>query len=70
MPEPFQERRFRFALTILRLYRQISGAGDVPLVLARQMRRAGTAIGANLAEATSASSRRDLIAKNATSAIN
>jgi four helix bundle protein len=64
-PEPFRERAFRFSLSILRLYRTILVTTDVPRHIAGQMLRAGTSIGGNLEEAKSASSRRDLTAKNA-----
>jgi four helix bundle protein len=63
--EPFRDRAFRFAVAILKQYRVILTVSDVPKHLAGQMLRAGTAIGANLEESRSASSRRDLIAKNA-----
>lgn len=66
-PEPFRHRGFRFALSVLRLYRLIRKTTDVPQHIADQMLEAGTSIGANLEEAKSASSRRDLIAKNAIS---
>jgi len=62
-PELFRHRGFRFALAIMRLYRVIRRMTDVPEHIARQMMRAGTSIGANLEEAKSATSRRDLIAK-------
>jgi four helix bundle protein len=65
MPESFRERSSRFGLEILRHYRQLTHSTDVPRHLATQMLRAGTAIGANLEEAKSAYSRRDLAAKNA-----
>ena len=64
-PELFRQRGFRFALAIMRLYRLIRGSTDVPLHIVSQLLRAGTSIGANLEEAKSATSRRDLIAKNA-----
>ena len=63
--ESFRDRSFRFAIAVLRLYRVIVSTTDVPRVLASQMLRAGTSIGANLEEAKSAYSRRDLAAKNA-----
>ncbi len=63
--ETFRDRSFRFAVSIVRQYRVLSAGSVVPEHLARQMLRAGTSVGANLAEAQSASSRRDLIAKNA-----
>jgi four helix bundle protein len=64
VPESFERRSFNFAIEVLRTYRAIART-DAPKLLATQMLRAGTSIGANLAEAKSASSRRDLIAKNA-----
>jgi four helix bundle protein len=63
--ESFRDRGFRFALAIVREYRLISTQSDLPRHLRDQMLRAGTSVGANLAEARSASSRRDLVAKNA-----
>jgi four helix bundle protein len=64
MPETFRDRSFRFSLDILRYYRTILRTTDVPRHVVTQLLRAGTAIGANLEEAVSASSRRDLAAKN------
>jgi four helix bundle protein len=63
IPESFQERAFRFAVHILKFYRVILGTTDLPRHLAHQMLRAGTSIAANLEEAKSAYSRRDLAAK-------
>ena len=63
VPESFQSRGFRFALEILRLFRLLSQRADVPRHLIQQVLRAGTSIGANLEEARSAYSRRDLAAK-------
>jgi four helix bundle protein len=65
MPESFRSRGFRFAVDTLRLYRILLRGHDVPWHIANQMLRAGTSIGANLEEAKSASSRRDLAARNA-----
>jgi four helix bundle protein len=62
IPESFQERSFRFAVDILAFYRTILTT-DLPRHLAYQMLRAGTSIVANLEEARSAYSRRDLAAK-------
>jgi four helix bundle protein len=64
IPESFQERSFRFAVDILAFYRTILTT-DLPRHLAYQMLRAGTSIAANLEEARSAYSRRDLAAKQA-----
>jgi four helix bundle protein len=63
MLESFQHRGFRFALETLKVYRKLLANPDVPRHLVNQMCRAGTAIGANLEEAKSAYSRRDLAAK-------
>ena len=63
--ETFRDRGFRFSLAILREYRLISKQSDLPRHIGHQMLRSGTSVGANLAEARSASSRRDLAAKNA-----
>lgn len=64
-PEPIHDRSFRFALGILRFYRIVTSTTDLPRHLSTQMLRSGTAIGANLEEAKSAYSRRDLAAKYA-----
>ena len=61
--ESYQHRSFRLALAILKLYRKLAANPDTPRHLASQVCRAGTAIGANLEEARSAYSRRDLAAK-------
>lgn len=60
----FRERSFRFAIAILGLYRTIRRSTDCPRHMANQIARAGTAIGANLEEAKSAYSRRELAQKN------
>ena len=62
--ESFQSRSFRLALDVLKLYRRIRASTDVPTHLANQMLRAGTSIGANLEEARSAHSSRDLASKH------
>jgi four helix bundle protein len=67
MPESFQSRSFRLSLEVLRFYRALLETTAVPRHLANQMLRAGTSIGANLEEAKSAYSRRDLAAKYAIS---
>ena len=61
--ESYQHRSFRLALAILRFHRTIVANPGVPRHVATQLCRAGTAIGANLEEARSAYSRRDLAAK-------
>jgi len=57
----FRSRSFAFACNIVRLYQALLPIA--PPHLARQVLRSGTSIGANLEEAKTAQSRRDLIAK-------
>ena len=57
----YQNRAFKFACDIVHLYRRLEPR--CPSVLARQLLRAATSIGANLEEAKAAQSRRDLLAK-------
>jgi four helix bundle protein len=63
VPESFQDRSFRLALELLKFYRVLLRTTDVPHHFANQVLRAGTATGANVEEARSAYSRRDLAAK-------
>jgi four helix bundle protein len=58
-PESYESRSFRFACDIVGLYRRLMKLPDVPHVIARQVLRAGTSVGANLEEAKAAQSRRD-----------
>jgi four helix bundle protein len=59
----FAARSFQFSCRIVRLYQKLCRIPDFPLILARQLLRAGTSIGANLEEAKASQSRRDLKAK-------
>ena len=59
----FRARTFKFACQIVDLYKALTKVPDMPLVIARQLLRSGTSIGANIEEATASSSRRDLIAR-------
>jgi four helix bundle protein len=63
VPESFQDRSFRLALELLKSYRVLLQTTDVPHHFANQVLRAGSATGANLEEARSAYSRRDLAGK-------
>jgi four helix bundle protein len=63
VPESFHDRGFRFSLEILKFYRVVRRT-DLPPHIANQLVRAGTSIGANLEEARSAYSRRDLASKH------
>jgi four helix bundle protein len=65
IPESFHARGFRIALTSLRIHRKLLSNPQIPRHAAIQMCRAATSVGANLEEAKSAYSRRDLAAKYA-----
>ena len=56
------EKSFSFAVRIVKLYRYLSQK-ERDYVLGRQLLRAGTSIGANIAEAQQAQSRADFISK-------
>ena len=56
------EKSFSFAVRIVKLYRYLSKK-EQEYVLTRQLLRAGTSIGANIAEAQQAQSRPDFISK-------
>jgi len=62
-PESFQARSFRFACDAVRLYVRLAALPGFPLHIARQFLRAGTSVGANLADAKAAQTRRDLASK-------
>jgi four helix bundle protein len=62
-PTLLQTRSFDFSVRMLSFHKQLTTTSVFPRALADQMLKAGTAIGANLAEALSAYSRRDLAAK-------
>ena len=55
------DRSFAFALVIIDLYKQLVEKKEV--VLSKQLLRSGTSIGANVAEATAAVSKRDFASK-------
>jgi four helix bundle protein len=60
-PDVTRELAFSFALAIVKLSRQLESQKNY--VLARQILRAGTSIGANIEEATAAYSRKDFLHK-------
>ena len=64
-PESYQRRTFRFALAILGFHRTLAVNPQVPRHVAVQLCRAGTSIGANIEEAKSAYSRREMAMKYA-----
>ena len=61
--EPFHDRGFRFACSIVHLYRDLVRLSNVPPYLARQVLQSGTSIGANLEESRGAQTRRDAATK-------
>ena len=58
-----KERAFEFAVSIVKLCRQLEQKRHY--VLARQLLRSGTSVGANIEEASAAQSRRDFLHKMA-----
>jgi four helix bundle protein len=56
-----QQKSFDFALTIIRLYKQLQEKRE--FVVSRQLLRSGTSIGANVEEANAGQSRRDFLSK-------
>ena len=61
--DPVREKSFQFALRIVELCRYLQNVHK-EYVLSKQIIRAGTSIGANLAEAQYAQSKADFISKN------
>ncbi len=59
---PLKTKSYQFALRIVRAYQHLSGSNR-EYVLSKQLLRAGTSIGANVAEANQAQSRPDFISK-------
>ena len=60
-PNVIKKKSYQFALKTITLYSQMNGQKE--FVLSKQLLRAGTSIGANVAEATAAQSRKDFISK-------
>ena len=58
MDRNIKERTFRFSLRIINMYQKIPKTG-VGFILGKQLVRAGTSIGANVEEATAATSKND-----------
>jgi len=56
------DKSFKFAIEIVKLYRQLSNEKK-EFVLSKQLLRSGTSIGANIHEAQAAQSKNDFIAK-------
>lgn len=64
-PRDICERTFSFAVEIVTLCRKLEQADSAARVLARQLIRSGTSIGANVEEARGGQSRADFISKYA-----
>jgi four helix bundle protein len=62
-PRDIKERTFSFALEIFRLCRSLDSKAWALRVLAQQLLRSGTSIGANVQEAQAGQSRADFISK-------
>lgn len=58
---PIREKSYQFALDVIELYRSLVAQRE--FVIARQLLKAGTSIGANIEEARAGQSRRDFLAK-------
>ena len=58
-----QEKSFRFSLTIIELYKQLSKIDSNPIL--RQLLRSATSIGANVNEGSAGQTKKDFITKMA-----
>jgi four helix bundle protein len=58
---PVRSQSFAFSLEVIRLYKQLGSYREY--VVAKQLLRSGTSIGANIEEAAAAESRRDFLHK-------
>ena len=61
--QEINNRAFKFACRVVKLYQHLAGQKYAAEVLGKQVLRSGTAIGANLAEARAGQSRADFISK-------
>lgn len=62
-PNIIKERSYEFSLKIIQLYRALCKQNE--FVMAKQVLKSGTSIGANVEEAAAAQSRKDFISKMA-----
>ena len=62
MDNVIEEKSFQFALRIVKLYRFLCETKS-EYIMSKQLLRAGTSIGANVAEAQQAQSRADFVSK-------
>ena len=61
--KPIQERSFDFSVRIVNLYKTLKKQSETPYPIINQLLRSGTSVGANIAEAQAAQSKKDFIAK-------
>lgn len=59
---PLRDKSYQFALRVVKVYKHLTSESR-EFVLSKQLLRAGTSIGANIAEANQAQSRPDFISK-------
>ena len=64
-PVDIRKRTFDFAVRIVKLCNHLFGKPGVSRILASQLLKAGTSVGANVEEAQAGQSRADFISKNA-----
>jgi four helix bundle protein len=62
-PPNIQDRSFEFALRIVQLHEYLCTKRGAARVIARQMLKSGTSVGANLEEASAAQSKPDFVSK-------
>lgn len=62
-PQDIRERSFCFAIRIVKLCQSLNAKPGVSRILANQLLRSGTSIGANIEEAYGSQSKADFIAK-------
>ena len=63
IPYDIQERTFQFAVRIVLFYRNLPSVSEATRILARQLLKSGTSIGANMEEADGGQTKADFIAK-------
>lgn len=63
MKSDLPERTFRFAVHIVKLCQFLDGQPGVPRILASQILRSGTSVGANVEEGVASQSEADFVSK-------
>lgn len=62
-PQEISARAFQFAVRVVKLCQKLDATPGVPRILANQLLRSGTSIGANLEESKGGQSRADFLSK-------